>query len=49
MGLDYTVILACFVDMIKAAIPISLFLVLADILIDFFFSHAFPKFSRRGD
>lgn len=49
MELDYTSILACFVDIIKAAFPISLFLVLSDILIDFFFSHAFPRFSRRGD
>lgn len=48
MNLDYNSIFAVFVDLLKAAIPISFFLYLLDIMLNFFFSMAFPKhFSRR--
>lgn len=49
MALDYSSIFACFVDMIKTAIPISIFLHLAYVMVSFFFSLAFPKFARKGD
>lgn len=48
MELDYTQIFAVFVDLIKSAIPVSVFLYLGNIMINFFFSLAFPKFSK-GD
>jgi len=49
MELDYTNILSIFTDMITKAIPISIFLWLADILINFFFGLAFPKRFSKGD
>lgn len=48
MELDYMQIFSVFVDLIKKAMPISIFLYLANIMINFFFSLAFPKFFR-GD
>ena len=48
MELDYASIFIVFVDMLKTAIPIAIFLYLANILINFFFSLAFPKFFK-GD
>lgn len=48
MSLDYPSIFKVFVDLIVTAIPISIFLYLLDIMINFFFSMAFPKrFTRR--
>lgn len=48
MDLDYASIFKVFVDLIVKAIPISIFLYLLDIMINFFFSMAFPKrFTRR--
>lgn len=48
MNLDYTSIFKVFVDLCTSAIPIAIFLYLLDIMINFFFSMAFPKhFSRR--
>lgn len=49
MELDYTSIFQCFVSLITTGIPIAIFLYLTDILINFFFSLAFPKFIRKGD
>lgn len=49
MELDYVSIFKCFTSLLTTAIPISIFLYLADILINFFFSLAFPKFTRKGD
>lgn len=48
MELDYMQIFSTFVDLIKTAMPISVFLYLVNIMINFFFSLAFPKFSK-GD
>ena len=48
MELDYMQIFSVFVDLIKKAMPISIFLYLANIMINFFFMLAFPKFFR-GD
>ena len=48
MELDYIAIFNVFVDLIKTAMPIAIFLYLANILITFFFSLAFPK-HFRGD
>lgn len=45
---DYTSIFKVFVDLCTTAMPISIFLFLLDIMLNFFFSMAFPKhFSRR--
>ena len=50
MNLDYTSIFAVFVDLCKTAIPIAIFLFLLDIMLNFFFSMAFPKhFNNRRD
>lgn len=49
MELDYSAIFNVFVDMLKAGIPIAFFLYLANILIHFFFSLAFPKKFRRDE
>lgn len=49
MELDYTSILSIFGSMITSAIPIAIFLWLADLLINFFFSLAFPKRFNKGD
>lgn len=48
MELDYAQIFNIFADILKNATPISIFLYLANIMINFFFSLAFPKFSK-GD
>ena len=48
MELDYASIFLVFIDLIKTAMPISVFLYLTTIAINFFFSLAFPKF-WRGD
>ncbi len=48
MELDYVAIFNVFVDLIKTAMPIAVFLYLANILITFFFSLAFPK-HFKGD
>ena len=48
MILDYVSIFKVFVDLCTTAIPIAIFLYLLDIMLNFFFSMAFPKrFSRR--
>ena len=49
MELDYSGIFSCFVNLFKIAFPISLFLTLADVMINWFFSLAFPKHVRRVD
>lgn len=49
MELDYTNILSIFTNMITTALPIAIFLWLADLLINFFFSLAFPKRFSKGD
>ena len=48
MELDYANIFACFVDLIKKAMPVSILLYFLDIMINFFFSLAFPRI-RRND
>ena len=48
MELNYAQIFNIFADILKTATPISIFLYLANIMINFFFSLAFPKFSK-GD
>jgi len=49
--LDYTNIFIVFVDLIKTAFPIGLFLWIVNLVINFFFSLAFPSHSKykRGD
>lgn len=48
MDLDYSSIFTVFVNLATKAIPISIFLYLLDIMLNFFFSFAFPKrFSKR--
>lgn len=49
MELDYSGIFSCFVDLMKAAIPVSCLFYFSDIMINFFLNLAFPKMSRRGD
>lgn len=49
MDLNYTEIFSVFVNMIKTAIPIAVFLWLSNVLINFFFSLAFPKRSGRNE
>jgi len=49
MVLNYSLIFAAFVDLIKAAIPISIFLYLLNIGITLFFSLAFPKHFNKGE
>lgn len=49
MDLNYTEIFSVFVDLMKTAIPISIFLWLTNIMIQFFFSLAFPKRSGRNE
>ncbi len=49
MELDYTSIFQCFTSLITTAIPVAIFLYLVDIVINLFFSLAFPKFSRKRD
>ena len=49
MDLNYAEIFEVFVDMIKTGLPIAVFLWLANILINFFFSLAFPKRSGRSE
>lgn len=46
--MDYSQIFEIFIDLIKNAIPISLFLWLAKVMINFFFGLAIPK-KFRGD
>lgn len=49
MNLDYFLIFSVFADLCKTAIPIAIFLQLLNILINFFFDTAFPKFrGSRG-
>lgn len=48
MELNYVPIFAVFVDLCKTAIPIAIFLFLLDIMIEFFFSMAFPKHFKNG-
>ena len=49
MDLDYVSIFLAFADLCKTAIPIAIFLYLLNILINFFFDTAFPKFrGNRG-
>lgn len=47
MELNYSEIFAVFVNMLKTAIPIAIFLWLSNILINFFFKLAFPKRSDQ--
>ena len=49
MDLNYSIIFAVFVDMLKTAIPIAIFLYLLDMMLTFFFSFAFPKRFKRGE
>ncbi len=49
MSLDYSSIFKVFVDLCTTAVPISIFLYLLDILLNFFFSFAFPKRFRKGE
>lgn len=49
MQLDYSSIFIVFVDICKTALPIAIFLYLLDILLNFFFSFAFPKRFRKGE
>ena len=49
MELNYSEIFAVFVDLVKTAIPIALFLYLLDIMFFVFFSLAFPKRFKRGE
>ena len=49
MSLDYSSIFKVFVDLCTTAIPISIFLFLLDIMLNFFFSMAFPKHFNRRD
>lgn len=49
MDLDYATIFLVFADLCKTAIPIAIFLYLLNIMINFFFDTAFPKFrGNRG-
>ena len=48
MELDYSLVFTVFIDLIKTATPIAIFLYLTNIAINFFFSLAFPK-TWRGD
>lgn len=49
MNLDYSTIFLVFADLCETAIPIAVFLYLLNILINFFFDTAFPKFrGNRG-
>lgn len=48
MELDYALVFTVFIDLIKTAMPIAIFLYLTNIAINFFFSLAFPK-TWRGD
>lgn len=49
MSLDYSSIFKVFVDLCTTAVPIAIFLYLLDILLNFFFSFAFPKRFRKGE
>lgn len=49
MDLNYDLIFAIFVDLMKTAIPISIFLWLTNVMIQFFFNLAFPKRSGRSE
>lgn len=49
MFLDYSSIFTVLVDVIKTAMPVGIFMFLLDIMLNFFFSLAFPKhFSNKG-
>ena len=47
MDLNYTEIFNIFISMLQTAIPIAIFLWLTNILINFFFTLAFPERSQR--
>lgn len=47
MDLNYTEVFNIFISLLQTALPISIFLWLSNILINFFFSLAFPKRSDR--
>lgn len=49
MQLDYSSIFTVFVDMCKTAVPVAIFIYLLDIMLNFFFSFAFPKRFKRGE
>lgn len=49
MDLNYNLIFSIFVDLMKTAIPIAIFLWLTNVIIQFFFSLAFPKRSGRSE
>lgn len=49
MSLDYASVFGVFVDLCKTGIPIAIFLYLLDIMLNFFFSMAFPKHFNRRD
>ena len=49
MYLDYSNIFAVFVDLVKTAVPIAIFLYLLDVVLFIFFSLAFPKRFKRGE
>lgn len=49
--MDYTSVFTVFVELIQKAVPLGIFFWLVNIIINLFFSLAFPKTSRfnRGD
>jgi len=49
MELDYVSIFQVFVDLVKTATPVAIFLYLFDIMVNFFLSLAFPKHFTRRD
>lgn len=49
MVLDYSSIFSAFVSLLETAIPVAVFLYLADIMISFFFQTAFPKRFKKGE
>ena len=49
MDLDYSSIFKIFADMCVVAVPIAIFLHILQIVLNLFFSLAFPKFYRRGE
>ena len=49
MELDYSSIFALFVNMAESALPIAFFLYILNIVVNLFFSLAFPKHYNKGD
>lgn len=49
MLLDYSSIFTVFVDLVKTAMPVGIFLFLLDLMLNFFFRMSFPKHFGKGD